>query len=103
MHVHVSEIHHEVSVFPKLSRLDLCHILCSHVSHIQKLGGILVVIRSEGGTLQGGRLRSSSICSFIEEDHLAGALVQSVRGEVTSEFALLIGKLEAATAHVRSI
>ena len=51
MHVHVSEIHHEVSVFPKLSRLDLCHILCSHVSHIQKLGGILVVIRSEGGTL----------------------------------------------------
>ena len=103
MHVHVSEIHHEVSVFPKLSRLDLCHILCSHVSHIQKLCGILVVIRSEGRTLQRCGLRSRSICSFIEEDHLAGALVQSVRGEVTSEFALLIGKLEAAASHVCSI
>ena len=103
MHVHVSEIHHEVPVLSQLSWLDLRHILSSHVSHVQKLCGILVVIRSEGRTLQGGRLWSRSICSFIEEDHLAGALVQSVRGEVTSEFALLIGKLESATSHVCSI
>lgn len=53
MHVHICQVHHQISILANMVSLHLSCIVLSHIGHVEELGRVLVIVCCEIGALYG--------------------------------------------------